>query len=399
MKNKLFHFILLNLLALGGLSGLVAQNPEFPNLDPLPEDLDSLPEFTVKSFARNLANQALDIQAVFDRQASRATLEREVLDDQMAASKADTLATKEEREVIAKALKAAKSAEKSALKQQKKAAKPVELVLETAELDSADLRKNLPKAYKKLAALLPEPEQPAEVPIAEVIGVPAISDPETVVVIETPEMPDSTSQETSPEEPEQAKSKKEKKQRNSRPTIKTYDPATDVMRNPPPRPCVLTLDTRDAFSGELRRETGQEEIFRFTSPSLKTYFPDRDHIICHASLASNSGTYLLQLRFTINDANAQRAFGNLPRNGVAILRLFDGETYTLYNLRADEGKASEDKKQFTFSGQYVVEGGMLKKLRKTLLDKIRIAWSTGYEDYDVYNVDFLQRQLDCLQKD
>ncbi len=398
MKNKLFHFILLNLLALSGLSGLHAQTSEFPNLDPLPEDLDSLPEYTVKSFARRLANQALDIQAVFDRQAGRATLEREVLDAQMADSKADTLATKEEREAIATALKAAKSAEKSALKQQKKAAKPVELVLEVAELDSADLRKNLPKAYKKLAALLPEPEQAAEAPIADVIGVPAVSDPEAVVV-ETPEMPDSTLQQTNPEEPEQATSRKEKKQRNSRPAIKTYDPATDVMRNPPPRPCVLTLDTRDAFSGELRRETAQEELFRFTNPSLKTYFTDRDHIICHASLASNSGTYLLQLQFTINDANAQRAFGNLPRNGVAILRLFDGETFTLYNLRADEGKASEDKKQFTFTGQYVVDAGMLKKLRKTLLDKIRIAWSTGYEDYDVHNVDFLQRQLDCLQKD
>ena len=36
-----------------------------------------------------------------------------------------------------------------------------------AELDSADLRKNLPKAYKKLAALLPEPEQAAETPIAD----------------------------------------------------------------------------------------------------------------------------------------------------------------------------------------------------------------------------------------
>jgi hypothetical protein len=398
MKNKLFQFILLNLLAWSGLPGLFAQNPELPGLDPLPDDLDSLPEYTVKSFARNLANQALDIQAVFDRQAGRTTLEREVLEAQMAASKADTLATKEEREAIAKALKAAKSAEKNALKQQKKAINPVELVLEVAELDSADLRKNLPKAYKKLAALLPEPEQAAETPIADVIGVPAIADPE-IVVVETAEMPDSTLQETGLEMPEQTQSKKQKKQRDSRPAIKTYDPAADVMRNPPPRPCVLTLDTRDAFSGELRRETDQEEIFRFTNPSLKTYFTDRDHIICRASLASNSGTYLLQLQFTINDVNAQRAFGNLPRNGVAILRLFDGETYTLYNLRADEGKASEDKKQFTFTGQYVVDPGMLKKLRKTLLDKIRIAWSTGYEDYDVHNVDFLQRHMDCLQKD
>ncbi len=111
-----------------------------------------------------------------------------------------------------------------------------------------------------------------------------------------------------------------------------------------------------------------------------------------------NGIHLLNLTFTINDVNARRAFGSLPRNGVAILKLLDGETLTLYNLKPDEGQPDASNTSFTFRGQYTLEPGMFKKLQKTLLDKVRIAWSTGYEDYEVHNVDVLARQLSCLLK-
>jgi hypothetical protein len=143
---------------------------------------------------------------------------------------------------------------------------------------------------------------------------------------------------------------------------------------------------------------GKEELFRFTNPSLKPYFPDFEHIVCDAAVSVNNNNFLLNLSFTIRDVNARRAFGSLPRNGVALLKFIDGETLTVYNLRADEGVAGAENKVFTFRGQYVLEAGMLKKIQKTLLDKVRIAWGTGYEDYDVQNVDILVRQLGCLLK-
>jgi len=260
------------------------------------------------------------------------------------------------------------------------------LVQKLPEQESDALRKSLPKAYKQVAGLISKPE-PVETPIAEVIGVPAVSDPANppaagaqdslAVVAEQPPAP-----------PKPA----------PRPQFKKYDPAGDVMLNPPARACALVVDTRDEFSGERRREAQKEELFRFTNPSLKAYLQDRDHIICQASVAVKGSTYLLNLQFQINDANAKRAFGSLPKNGVAILKLLDGETLTLYNLRADEGVAGSDKISYTYTGQYAIDPGMLKKLQKSLLDKVRIAWSTGYEDYETYNVDLLSRQLACLLK-
>lgn len=395
--NNAFYILKINLIAallLLAAPILSAQQADFPTLDSLPAQLDSLPEYQVKDFAQKLANQAAEIQYLLHQKAEQASLDRENISEQLATVKADTLATKEERQLLEKALKATKRTEKSALQASKKVEKIAAFTLEVANMDSAELRKNLPKAYKKVAALIPPPPVD-DTPIAEVIGSVSIADPATEpgpeTDLTTAEIPAPEAEQPDPPQKEQAK-------KPSRPSVKTYDPKADVMLHPPPMPCLLTVDTRDAFSGEQHRELQKEELFRYTNPSLKSYYQDREHVICQAAASTKGGVYLLQLQFTINDVNAQRAFGSLPRNGVAIIKLLDGETFTLYNLRADEGKLSEDKRSYQYNGQYVIEGGMLKKMQKTLLDKVRIAWSTGYEDYDIQNVDLLERQLPCLLK-
>ncbi|TNE56785.1 MAG: hypothetical protein EP344_11780 [Bacteroidetes bacterium] len=393
------HFRILKTASLIGFALLVtvqlqAQLPEFPVLDSLPSQLDSLPEYEVKAFARRLADQALEVRDIFQQQADRTTLERDVATDQLAASEADTSATADERKILGKKLKTAKSEEKKAAKQLRKAIDVSEYAESVAVLDSAELRRQLPKAYKRVAALIPEPEV-LEEPIADMIGVVAVSEPTDLISTET--TVDSTAV-VAEEPPSDKPSKKSKPQQPERPPIKTYDPKEDVLLNPPARPCVLTEDTRDAFSGELQREVQAEELFRFTNPALRSYFRDREHIICQAALSTRNGSYVLHLYFTVNDANAPRAFGNLPKNGIAILKLLDGETYTVYNLKLDEGKAADDGQSYTYHGQYLLNTGMFKRMQRSYFDKIRIAWSTGYEDYEIYNIDFFMRQLNCLLK-
>jgi hypothetical protein len=53
--------------------------------------------------------------------------------------------------------------------------------------------------------------------------------------------------------------------------FKSYNFLEDVLYYPPAPPCRLTLDTRDEFSGDIRRATERTELFRHTNPLLKTY--------------------------------------------------------------------------------------------------------------------------------
>lgn len=372
-------------LAAALLTGQAAhgQHPDFPVLDVLPR-LDTLPDEEVADLARRLASQTADIREVFYRKAQRATLEREVLSEQLAATLADSSASGEDIRLLARAVQDAQKTEKIALQDLQKADRVLMSVQKAAEQPPRTLRKSLPKLYKQVETLIPPPPERPIAEILESVGTRTDTTPAAPA-----EMPANTSEATPTATPPPAP---------RRPVFKKYDPAADVMLNPPARGCVLITDARDEFSGERRRELQREELFRYTNPSLRPYLQGREHIICQASVSQNGKLYLLHLAFTISDANAKRAFGSLPKNGVAILKFLDGETLALTNLRADEGRTSDDKITHTFTGQYVLDAAALKKMQKSLLDKIRIAWATGYEDYEIHQVDLIARQLGCLLK-
>lgn len=372
-------------LAAALLTGQAAhgQHPDFPVLDVLPR-LDTLPDEEVADLARRLASQTADIREVFYRKAQRATLEREVLSEQLAATLADSSASGEDIRLLARAVQDAQKTEKIALQDLQKADRVLMSVQKAAEQPPRTLRKSLPKLYKQVETLIPPPPERPIAEILESVGTRTDTTPAAPA-----EMPANTSEATPTATPPPAP---------RRPVFKKYDPAADVMLNPPARGCVLITDARDEFSGERRRELQREELFRYTNPSLRPYLQGREHIICQASVSQNGKLYLLHLAFTISDANAKRAFGSLPKNGVAILKFLDGETLALTNLRADEGRISDDKITHTFTGQYVLDAAALKKMQKSLLDKIRIAWATGYEDYEIHQVDLIARQLGCLLK-
>ena len=64
---------------------------------------------------------------------------------------------------------------------------------------------------------------------------------------------------------------------------------------------------------------------------------------------------------------------------------------------ADEGAPDPSGSAFTFRAQYGLDRDILKKMQRLELDKIRVGWAAGYEDYDVQNVNLLRRQAKCLE--
>ncbi|HRI61880.1 MAG TPA: hypothetical protein PK228_19210, partial [Saprospiraceae bacterium] len=153
----------------------------------------------------------------------------------------------------------------------------------------------------------------------------------------------------------------------------------------------------DEFSGQTYRETGREELFRYTNEVMKKVLPpDQPHIVCEAALSNSGANSSLHLTFTIRDPNARKSFGSLAKGSIASLKFLDGDTFTLNNTRNDDGVRDESGQVFTYQAQYPLDAALVKKLRKTELDKLRVAWSTGYEDYDVQGIDVLMWEGKCL---
>ena len=356
---------------------LAAQVPVPAALPPL----DSLPEAQVADLARAYVGVATTQRSLADLQWHNVQSIRATEESDLATLKADTTTAKDLINAQEKSLRSAKNAEKGAQKNAKQAEKNLSLAESTQAMDSLARRKSLPKVQRQLTEMYR-------------LLVPPPPVPEPPVVTVSPPLPDTTV--TPPVAVEVPK----KAQKPAPPVRKyqAYNPQTDVMLHPPAPPCALAVNRRDEFSGEMQREAARSELFRYTNPVLKTYLQGKINILGEAALSMIGPNTTLWLTFTIRDPNVRKAFGNLPKNGVATLRTLDGVLFTLNNQQLSEGTPDETGQVFTFRGQYPLDRTMVKKLRTTGLDKVRIAWSTGYEDYEVQNVDLLMQQAQCLEQ-
>lgn len=351
--------------------------------DSLPNP-DSLSAGQLATWAGLLSNQAKNYEVELSRKALTAAVVRESAEQNLKTAKQDTLTPKATLDSLTNVLKNAKNAEKTAQKRQKQASQTLAFTDKFAGMDSLGQRKNLRKAWKQVKELDDLLNPPKEKPIAEVLGNEGVSGSpvDSAALAETAT---------------DKKKNKEKKPEKTGPKYKPYDPAADPLRNPPQRPCSLAVNSRDEFSGETYRETQREELFRYTNEVMKKILPPtQPHIICEAALSAGGATSGLHLTFQIRDANARKAFGGLTKNSIAVLKFIDGTTLTVNNLRNDDGALDASGQVFAYRAHYALDPSILKKIRKSELDKIRIAWSTGYEDYEVQGIDVLMRLAKCL---
>lgn len=367
----------------------LAQQPAVAPPDSIPHP-DSLSDAELNAEVLRLSGYAKTYEAEWTAKTQRAASEAEAAGQALLAAQQDSTASKSSRDSLSGIAKRARKLEKDALKQQKQTSKTVEFAEKVSGMDAAMQRKNLTKCYKQVResylSLYPPP--PAEKPVAEIIGVEAVAPPDSARTAKTT-LPAAT-EEPNPE-------KRKTREKPVAPRFKPYDPGEDVMLHPPQRPCSLAVSTRDEFSGETYRESQREELFRFTNELMKKYLtPDQPHIICEAALSTGGSTISLHLTFSIRDNNARRTFGSLNRNSVVILKYIDGTTFSASNLRNDDGVLDPSGQVYSYRGQYTLDPSAMKKLRKTEIDKIRVSWSTGYEDYEVQNIDLLLRQAKCL---
>ena len=179
-----------------------------------------------------------------------------------------------------------------------------------------------------------------------------------------------------------------------------YVPAVNALYNPPAPKCNIEFDGIDEFTGKKRRDVAAKQLFAYTSDRLKPYLKEKDFITCNANVTRmEGGLRFLFLEFIINSENAQREFGMLERSSQVIITMIDGSSITTKNTKTDAGKLDSFNKTVTYNGQYLISGEQAKWLTKEEVDKIRVVWSTGFEDYTIYDVDFFIDQFNCLNSE
>lgn len=249
------------------------------------------------------------------------------------------------------------------------------------------------------------PNQP---PVASpVVSAPAtVPPPVPPVARAEPETPITTTTQSKPTTQPKPKAEENKPNQvsiESEPT--TYDP--DMVNKRPgqakslqylsqPFQCIFEIDTFERATGMSRKALKPGILFTHTDPDLKPFFRGKDLITCLGRV-SKAGDYVqLTIEFQIASSHSQSNFGSLEEGSLLRFKLMNDEYISLFNLKTNMGHIDPYTGYTIFSGQYALGKQEINKLSTLELDKMRVMWSTGFEDYDVYHVDFLINQLNCL---
>ncbi len=187
-----------------------------------------------------------------------------------------------------------------------------------------------------------------------------------------------------------------------RPAVKVYaryDPEKDVMLHPPAPRCEMLYEGQDRVTGTQRRDVAPMLFFAHTPEALRTIMRGRNYLEAWGRLAAITGGYrFLVLEIRVASKAAPQAFGYLPKGSRLDLVLLNGDIIRLVNNVMERGKWDEQKEAWVYTPQYNIDAQTERKLRNAEVDKVRIYWSSGYEDYEVFELDFFRHQFNCLDR-
>jgi len=339
-----------------------------------PDTQRSLPDEVTQSdkdleFAVQIAERAAAAEVAAIRNEEDAKYKRLLIEDELKEADGNDEYYEEEIKEIKIRLKAAKKVEKQAKSARKSAEKKAKEASDLVTMKPQALRKELRK-YQE-------------------------GNEESTVEEEPVGMFPGSITETEVEERKVVKVREPIPKSNK--VFAKYNPEKNVLFNPPTTECQLSFDGMDEFSGKKRKDVKKQLFFTYTNEELRSIFRDKDYITCTGYLSSLSGGLkFLTLNITIASKTAQREYGILEKGGQINIKLLDGENVKLVNTKTSMGTENPLDDSVSYRAQYLVSSGDEKKLKRSEVDKVRIIWSSGYEDYEIYELDFFMDQFKCL---
>lgn len=177
----------------------------------------------------------------------------------------------------------------------------------------------------------------------------------------------------------------------------SLDEAID-NRSTPSTFCQVAYEGKDETTGQIRRDVQEQLLFTYTDERLRTYLKDKEYLRCEGFLTAMGGYRFLSLQFTFAYPNAREAYGFIEKGSILIIKFLDGSFVSLPALRMDKGSYDTETELLTYSVHYPLDRSQMNLLRRGEVDSVIMFWSSGYEEYPVYNLNFFANQIGCLEK-
>lgn len=150
-------------------------------------------------------------------------------------------------------------------------------------------------------------------------------------------------------------------------------------------------------SEKLRYATDKSEWFHYTPKLLEHEYTSEPYLTGKASVMYDGSIYYLQLQILIKDPEAAKSYGWIEDKGPLFILTMSGKTLELNTSRESIGQKNQKAGFVRYTILYPLSPNQVELLGDEQISKLRLVWSSGYEDYNIYDIRFIQERIQCLK--
>jgi hypothetical protein len=145
--------------------------------------------------------------------------------------------------------------------------------------------------------------------------------------------------------------------------------------------------------------TSFQRLLTYTPTKLANYHKDKPFLTIEVSSIKTSRKYYLDINLIFSSRDVKKSYGSINSDGFIRIEMVNGKT--IFTKPISQSTVSIE--QYTGKTIYNVKVMLeniedAKVLEKKYVSEIGIMWSSGFESYPIYNVDFFKTQFSCLDE-
>ena len=115
------------------------------------------------------------------------------------------------------------------------------------------------------------------------------------------------------------------------------------------------------------------------------------------SVRKDGKEYYLHLQCSITSKDAAKNYGFIDEGSLMRIFLVNGRNIAINSSIKSSSRIENYTGNTIYEVYYPLKKDDLNNLQKFPLDAIGIMWSSGFEKYEIFQVDVLMHQINCLK--
>jgi hypothetical protein len=162
--------------------------------------------------------------------------------------------------------------------------------------------------------------------------------------------------------------------------------------------CEYASNEIDEFTGIKKLVTTEVPFFQST-PEGWTRRGGREYLIASVQFTSFDGEKGILFFFKVNSDDVYEEVGYIEKGRKILFKFKDGSVEEMIFMKSDSGRKNHSRENTLFGAYTVFEESQFERLLNSEreIEKVRVHWSKGFQDYDVNTNNFLFDYLKCIE--